>query len=116
MTAGMRGRLAAVRQRATDSRGMALTEMIVVLAIIAILASIAFHTRVRLEEVAHVGIDRSDRADIAYAAELGYAVKLIASARRIDGGVVARVHPSLLHRDHPLASVEGASNAVMLRE
>jgi homoserine dehydrogenase len=82
---------------------------------IAILASIAFHTRVRIEEVPHVGIDRCERADVGYAGELGYAVKLIASARRIGGGVVARVHPSLLRRDHPLAWVEGASNAVMLR-
>jgi homoserine dehydrogenase len=82
---------------------------------IAILASIAFHTRVRLEEVDHLGVDGLDLADVDHAAELGYAVKLIASAQQIEDGIVARVHPSLLARDHPLATVEGAFNAVMLR-
>ena len=52
---------------------------------IAILASIAFHTRMRLEEVEHVGINLLDLADVEHAAELGYAVKLIASAWRSGG-------------------------------
>jgi homoserine dehydrogenase len=82
---------------------------------IAILASVAFHTRVRLEEVPHAGIDTLDLADVQHAAELGYAVKLIASARLQAGAVTARVHPCLLARDHPLAAVEGAFNAVMLQ-
>jgi homoserine dehydrogenase len=82
---------------------------------IAILASIAFHTRVRTDEVNHVGIDGLDLEDVTHAAELGYQVKLIASAMRVDGSVVARVHPCLLDGDHPLASVQGAFNAVMLR-
>jgi homoserine dehydrogenase len=82
---------------------------------IAILASVAFHTRVHLEEVPHVGIDTLDVADVQHAAELGYAVKLIASARLAGGAVTARVQPCLLARDHPLAAVEGAFNAVMLQ-
>jgi homoserine dehydrogenase len=82
---------------------------------IAILASIAFHTRVRLEEVEHVGIDRLDLADVEHGAELGYATKLIASAIQSGSAVVARVHPCLVARDHPLAAVEGAFNAVMLQ-
>jgi homoserine dehydrogenase len=82
---------------------------------IAILASIAFHTRVRLEDVEHRGIDGLDLADVEHAAGLGYSVKLIASALQVDGGVVARVHPCLLAADHPLAAVEGAFNAVLLR-
>ncbi len=82
---------------------------------IAILASVAFHTRMRIEEVPHVGIDGLDLADVQHAAELGYAVKLIASTRLRDGRVCARVHPCLLGPDHPLAAVEGAFNAVMLR-
>ena len=82
---------------------------------IAILASIAFHTRVRLEEVEHVGIDGLDLDDVEHASALGYSVKLIATAAQSDRGVVARVHPSLLAADHPLASVEGAFNAVLLR-
>src|SRR5256885_419204 len=63
---------------------------------IAILASIAFHTRMRLEEVEHVGIDSLELADVTHAAELGYAVKLIASAWQSGGEVAARVHPCLL--------------------
>ena len=82
---------------------------------IAILASIAFHTRVLLEEVDHVGIDRLDLADVEHGAELGYRTKLIASAIQSGSAVVARVHPCLVSRDHPLATVEGAFNAVMLR-
>ena len=82
---------------------------------IAILASIAFHTRMRLEEVAHTGIDRLDLADVEHAAELGYSTKLIASAWQAEGGVAARVHPCLLGPEHPLAAVEGAFNAVMLQ-
>jgi homoserine dehydrogenase len=82
---------------------------------IAILASIAFHTRVRLEEVERRGIDDCDAADVSHAGELGYSVKLIASARMADGRVAARVGPSLVRAGHPLASVDGAFNAVMLR-
>jgi homoserine dehydrogenase len=81
---------------------------------IAILASVAFHTRVRIEEVPAVGIDTLDLADVQHAAELGFAVKLIASARLAGDAVTARVHPCLLPRDHPLAAVEGAFNAVLL--
>jgi len=82
---------------------------------IAILASIAFHTRVHTDEVAYVGIDGLDLVDVEHAAALGYPVKLIASAMQVDGAVVARVHPCLVEPDHPLASVHGAFNAVMLR-
>jgi homoserine dehydrogenase len=82
---------------------------------IAILASIAFHTRVHTDEVDHVGIDGLDLVDVRHAAALGYQIKLIASAMQVDGAVVARVHPCLLDADHPLASVQGAFNAVMLR-
>ena len=67
------------------------------------------------EEVDHVGIDGLDLADVEHAAELGYAVKLIASASRPGRRGRARVHPCLLGPDHPLAAVEGAFNAVMLR-
>ena len=82
---------------------------------IAILASIAFHTRVRTDEVDHVGIDGLDLVDVRHASELGYQVKLIASAMQVGDAVCARVHPCLLDADHPLSSVQGAFNAVMLR-
>ncbi len=82
---------------------------------IAILASIAFHTRVHTDEVDHVGIDGLDLVDVRHASELGYQVKLIASAMQVGDAVCARVHPCLLDAGHPLASVQGAFNAVMLR-
>jgi homoserine dehydrogenase len=82
---------------------------------IALLASVAFHTRVRIEEVDHVGIDRLDLVDVQHAGDLGYAVKLIASTRRVGSEICARVHPCLLGPDHPLATVEGAFNAVLLQ-
>jgi homoserine dehydrogenase len=63
----------------------------------------------------HVGIDHLDLADVEHAAGLGYSVKLIASAMQVGHRVVARVHPCLLDAHHPLASVEGPFNAVMLR-
>jgi homoserine dehydrogenase len=81
----------------------------------AILASIAFHTRVRLDDVPYEGIDRLDLADVTYAGELGYRVKLLGTAHRSDGGIVVRVQPTLVPHGHPLAGVEGSFNAVMLR-
>ena len=81
----------------------------------AILASIAFHSRVRIDDVPYEGIERLAREDVVFADELGYRVKLIGTASRVDGGVLARVHPALVPRSHPLAAVEGSFNAVMLR-
>jgi homoserine dehydrogenase len=84
----------------------------------AILASLAFHTRVGIDDVAREGITGITQADIAAAKAGGYAVKLLAIVERStdDGGaprgVVARVHPALVPLDHPLASVHGAFNAV----
>ena len=82
---------------------------------IAILASIAFHTRVTIEDVPFEGIEAIEAIDSAVAKELGYRIKLIASAERLEGGVTARVHPTLVPDGHPLATIEGSFNAVMLR-
>jgi homoserine dehydrogenase len=81
----------------------------------AILASIAFHTRVTIDDVPHEGIDRLEAIDVAFAADLGHSVKLIAQARRVERGVVVGVAPTLVPRSHPLSAVEGSFNAVMLR-
>src|SRR4051795_6495442 len=78
----------------------------------AILARLAFGAAVSLEQVSYEGIERITADDIAYAAELGLALKLIGSAERIDGGVAVHVFPAFLYADHPLASVNGAFNAV----
>lgn len=79
---------------------------------IAILASIAFNSRVTLDQVPVEGIRGLTPADIAYAEEMGYAIKLLAIARRAQGAVDIRVHPTMIPVEHPLASVNGVYNAI----
>lgn len=80
----------------------------------AILASLAFGTWVGAADVHHEGIDGIAAEDMAFAAEFGYAVKLIAFSERTARGVSARVHPVLIPIEHPLASIRGATNAVFI--
>jgi homoserine dehydrogenase len=80
----------------------------------AILSSIAFHTRVHLDDVPYEGIDRLEAEDIDHAARLGFVVKLLGVARLLDGAVSVRVHPALVPRGHRLAAVGGPDNAVLL--
>jgi homoserine dehydrogenase len=79
---------------------------------IAILASIAFNSRVTVDRVPVEGIRHITPADIAYAREMGYAIKLMAIARRTEGGIDVRVHPAMIPHTHPLASVSGVYNAI----
>ncbi len=81
---------------------------------IAILASIAFNTRVTDSMVYVEGIRNISRWDIEYARELGYVIKLIGYGREVDGEVEARVHPMMIPIKHPLASVDGSFNAVFV--
>jgi homoserine dehydrogenase len=82
---------------------------------IAILASLAFHTRVAPDAVYREGISRLTARDLSYAAELGYAVKLLAIGRREDGSTVqVRVHPALVPGEELLAKVDGVMNAVQV--
>jgi len=81
----------------------------------AILASIAFHSRVTLRDVAFSGIQNVTLADVRYAKDLGFIVKLIGAARMIDGRVSVRVFPALLPLNHPLAAIQGSSNAVFVQ-
>jgi homoserine dehydrogenase len=92
---------------------------------IAILAALAFGGPVSRPAIATEGIDRLDARDVSYAAQLGYVVKLLAVAERLDGvgsGAVpegalpldVRVHPTLLPRHHPLAGVHGVNNAILV--
>ena len=81
---------------------------------LAILSSLAFHTTVRDTDVYREGIGSLAPADFAYAAELGYAVKLVAIAKRVGDEIQARVHPAFLPAGHPLARVDGVYNAVEL--
>ena len=82
---------------------------------IAILASIAFNSRVKFEDVSVEGITHITPEDITYAADLGYVVKLLAVGRETELGVDVRVNPVLLPKIHPLASVNGVLNAVFVR-
>lgn len=79
---------------------------------IAILSSIAFNSRVVMSQVPTEGIRSIAPADIAYAREMGSAIKLLAIARRTEGGIDVRVHPTMIPNTHPLASVNGVFNAI----
>jgi homoserine dehydrogenase len=81
----------------------------------AILATVAFNSRFELADVEVVGINSIDELDIAAARELDMVIRLVGSARLVEGHVDVRVRPSLVDRHHPLAAVDGAFNAVMLQ-
>lgn len=82
----------------------------------AILASIAFNTRVTLEDVYVEGIEKITPEDIEYAKELGYVIKLLAIAKENEeSGVAVRVHPAFLPKSHPLASVSDVFNAIFIK-
>lgn len=85
----------------------------------AILASLAFHTRVPLEDVHREGITAITHDQVVAARKAGYVVKLLAICERLRGGegadgVSARVYPALVPDTHPLAAVHGANNAVFV--
>ena len=81
----------------------------------AILATVAFNTRVALEDVDHTGITEIDPIDVAAARELEMVVRLVGAARLVDGAYDVRVEPAFVDAQHPLAKVDGAFNAVMLQ-
>jgi len=85
----------------------------------AILASLAFHTRVGTKDVHREGITEVSAADIRAAREMDCVVKLLAICERIkgddgEGGISVRVHPAMIPRSHPLAGVREAFNAVFV--
>ena len=81
---------------------------------LAILATLAFHTRVHASDVYREGIAKLAPADFRYASDLGYVIKLLAIGRRLGPGVQARVHPVFIPESNPLAKVDGVFNAVEL--
>lgn len=81
---------------------------------IAILASIAFNSRVTMDQVYTEGIRRISPVDLANAHDSGYVVKLVAHARRGESGVDVRVHPTMIPEDHQLATVNGVFNAIFV--
>jgi homoserine dehydrogenase len=89
----------------------------------AILASLAFHTTVPLEAVHREGISGIDKATMDAARHAGYVIKLLAVCERLASppgdnspeSISVRVYPALIDRDHPLATVHGANNAVFVQ-
>lgn len=80
-----------------------------------LLLMLAFGVRASSDAVYTEGIRRLDRIDFAFAREFGYTIKLLAIAKEEDGGVEARVHPTMIPRRSLLAGVGGASNAIFTR-
>ena len=80
-----------------------------------ILASLGFSTRVNLDDIHIEGITKVTHADVAYANDLGYLIKLLAVIRGVDGEIEARVHPTLVPQDHLLASVRNEFNAIYVK-
>ena len=80
----------------------------------AILAGLAFHTRVTANDVSCEGITKLSAADVATARDMNKVIKLIAIAEQTEQSVSVRVHPMMLDRSHPLASVREAFNAVFV--
>ncbi|MDY7015545.1 MAG: homoserine dehydrogenase, partial [Cyanobacteriota bacterium] len=85
---------------------------------IAILASLAFGGRIKREDIYCEGIRQVSAAEISYADKLGFAIKLLAIAQQdptaSETALQVRVHPSLVPKNHPLASVNGAYNAILV--
>jgi homoserine dehydrogenase len=81
---------------------------------LAILASLAFHTQVRPEDIYCEGISRLTSRDFQYAKELGFAIKLLAIAKQSDNSIEVRVHPVFIPEDSLLAKVDGVYNAILV--
>ena len=81
---------------------------------VAIMASIAFHSRVVFSDVYTEGITKITAADIAYAKEFDSVIKLLGVARNTESGIEVGVYPVMLPKDHPLASVRESFNAVFI--
>ncbi len=81
---------------------------------IAILSSIAFNDRVKAAQVYREGISSITRDDIRYADEMGYVIKLLAIGKEEADGLDVRVHPAMIDKNHPLASVNDVFNAIFV--
>jgi len=81
---------------------------------LAILASLAFHTQVRPQDIHCEGISRLGSRDFRYAQELGFAIKLLAIAKESDNAIEVRVHPVFIPEDSLLAKVDGVYNAILV--
>ena len=82
---------------------------------LSILASMAFHARIPIEQIYREGITEITKEDIAYAKELGYEIKLLAIGKKAGNTVEVRVHPTMLRKEHPMANVKGSFNAIFMQ-
>ena len=81
---------------------------------ISILSSLAFNSKVCIENVYREGISGIDKEDIAYGKSMGYTLKLLGIGKRSEDGIDVRVHPTFIKNDNPLAAVNDSFNAVHL--
>jgi len=82
---------------------------------LSILAFIAFGVQVSPQDIPREGITRISDKDIQYAAQLGYTIKLLATAKKYNGKLDIHVHPALVHNNHPLAAVNDEFNALFIK-
>jgi homoserine dehydrogenase len=82
---------------------------------IAILASIAFNTRIDVSQISVEGITKIAQEDMEMADKLGYVIKILGIGEMKDEGLRVRVHPALLPKDHPLAGVHDVYNGIFVR-
>ncbi len=82
---------------------------------LAILAAIAFGTELQFDKVFTQGISKITTEDIKYATELGYTIKHLGIAKRVDNGIELRVHPTLISNEELIANVNGVMNAILVK-
>ena len=81
---------------------------------ITILSSLAFNTEVDINKVYTEGIENIESMDVKYVMELGFVLKLLAIAEKVDDGIIVGVHPALVNKKNPLAAVNWEDNAIMV--
>lgn len=82
---------------------------------LSILSTLCFRSRVNVEDIYCEGITRISPDDIKYARELGYGIKLLAIAKKLNGKIQARVHPTFIPLSHPLTAVRDSYNAIFIQ-
>lgn len=82
---------------------------------LSILASLAFHAHIPIDCIYREGITKITTEDIQIADSLGYEIKLLAIGKKHGNRIEARVHPTMIRKDHPLAAVRGSFNAIFLK-
>lgn len=81
---------------------------------LSILSSLAFHTKVPISKIYREGITKVNKVDMDFGKKFGYTLKLLAIAKKVDGKIEARVHPTFIPDSNPIASVKGSFNAVTI--